>query len=285
MCTLTAIVHPDRAARGIRILFNRDEQRARATSLPLQVTRAGTYHALYPVDPPSGGTWIGVNSAGLSGALLNMTGAARFVDADCVMPIRSRGEILPHILSTAGTLSEAAHEAQQFDATSLAPFRLWLCDGQHHLTIASDGRKVKVFPPHATPGRLDRPFMLTSSGLGDALVTPHRTAAFKSTLRHTPDVVLAQWQFHASIDPLAAHPRQLLLNHQSVLMSRNDARTVSRTIIDVFGEHAFMRCMPLSDSLADSLELIPLAAEQPAAALDASRLAARLDFSRLSRAR
>ena len=54
-------------------MCNRDERRDRRAATPPAVHRLQHRTAIYPVDPVGGGTWIGVNDAGLAAALLNRT--------------------------------------------------------------------------------------------------------------------------------------------------------------------------------------------------------------------
>lgn len=66
MCTLTLIPISTNGATNARLMFNRDEMRSRPLALPPRRLRAGTHEAVMPLDPQSGGTWIGANSAALA---------------------------------------------------------------------------------------------------------------------------------------------------------------------------------------------------------------------------
>ena len=77
MCTVTLVPagppdHPDHPGRGWRLACNRDESRKRPAAEPPSSHTFGPRHALMPTDPPSGGTWIAVNSAALAATLLNV---------------------------------------------------------------------------------------------------------------------------------------------------------------------------------------------------------------------
>jgi hypothetical protein len=116
MCTASWFFHQ----HGYHLFFNRDEKKSRARALPPSTfaTESGT--ALMPIDPDGGGSWLGVNSAGWTFALLNYY----------------QGEIPDGPLTTRGAVVRAALNcttARQVDAllTSLplqsyAPFSL-LC--------------------------------------------------------------------------------------------------------------------------------------------------------------
>jgi uncharacterized protein with NRDE domain len=68
MCTLSWWV--TESERGI--VFNRDERRTRSRGeVPRVVDSASGRRILMPRDPDAGGTWMGVNDAGLIVALLN----------------------------------------------------------------------------------------------------------------------------------------------------------------------------------------------------------------------
>lgn len=67
MCTLSWI--PSR--NGYWLLFTRDERRTRARARPPTVARINGTTVLAPTDGDFGGTWIGVNGAGVSATLLN----------------------------------------------------------------------------------------------------------------------------------------------------------------------------------------------------------------------
>ena len=63
MCTVTVI---PLAGNGRRLVSNRDEVRTRPpSSLPRDHAIAGG-HALWPVDPTGGGTWIAVSDQGVA---------------------------------------------------------------------------------------------------------------------------------------------------------------------------------------------------------------------------
>ena len=67
MCTVSVVP----TATGFRVACNRDEQRARPVAEPPTVHHFGRTAGVWPGDPISGGTWIGVNDAGLAMAVLD----------------------------------------------------------------------------------------------------------------------------------------------------------------------------------------------------------------------
>ena len=96
MCTVTLLPYDD----GFRLACNRDERRDRLPALPPTSHACGNRTATFPVDPAGGGTWIGVNDAGLVATLLNQT---RFGDARPITA-QSRGLIVPLVMAALGQL-------------------------------------------------------------------------------------------------------------------------------------------------------------------------------------
>jgi uncharacterized protein with NRDE domain len=84
MCTVSVLQLPGNV---IRVACNRDEQVTRAAALPPVVRRIGGVRAMMPVDPVSGGTWVGADEAGVVMALLNYNPR----DASAAAAPRSRG--------------------------------------------------------------------------------------------------------------------------------------------------------------------------------------------------
>ena len=79
--------------------------------------------------------------------------------------------------------------------------------------------------------------MLTSSGLGDHLVEGPRHDLFDKGFNGSTDWVASQDRFHAH--RWLEHPKL------SVCMSRTDASTVSRTIIELRSAHASLTYTPV----------------------------------------
>lgn len=225
MCTLTA-VHPEPMRPGLerpqfRVVVNRDEQRTRAEALPPRVCRAGSTDAIFPIDPASRGTWIGVNTAGLVLAVLNCNPLQKFIKRP---GLRSRGDIVPSLLSCE-SVTEAVARAADIDARQFPPFRLVAIERERHAVVLGDGVTTTV----QTLRRFDGPMMVTSSGLGDHVVETPRRELFQAMLaRGVSDIIDRQDAFHSHRWPER--------RHVSVEMSRADARTVSRTVVEVFGD-------------------------------------------------
>ena len=217
MCTVTIV------PRGseFRLMCNRDERRERPAALPPAVQSFGRIHATFPTDPQGGGTWIGVNSAGLAAVLLNRAETATQAGGASAARF-SRGLIVPPLLGWP-SLCTALREAQRVNPRQFAPFRLVLVHARTCAVVASNGRSLSV-----SAYSFERPLMFTSSSLGDEVVTGPRQAAFEQHVLSRGDAdewLAGQRHFHEHQWPDRPHV--------SVLMSRSDARTVSRTVVDV----------------------------------------------------
>jgi hypothetical protein len=223
MCTLTVVPLPhDR----LRLAFNRDERPTRPPALPPAVGRFGERWAVLPTDPQSGGTWLGVNDAGLVLAVLNVT--PRSASPPSPVPQgewgakTSRGTIIPALLGQDTPADALAELDRSFDYGDFAPFRLVLVGHGVVAEVRWDGRQAMV-----TCRLLGGvPLLFTSSGLGDHLVEGVRRELFDDLFACQPEEwPRVQDEFHRHRWPGR--------EHLSVNMARPTARTVSVTVIDV----------------------------------------------------
>lgn len=226
MCTVTIVPYLD----GFRLACNRDERRDRPAATPPAVHRLPHGTATYPVDPVGGGTWIGVNDAGLAAALLNRT--VQSVSWPGASPLRSRGLIIPGLLGCR-SLMDALDIAAALDPAQFGLFRLALVQRMAAVVLSSDGKAISVDTLD-----LSRPVMLTSSSLGDAVVEAPRRLLFERTVATNEGPWLpAQARFHAH--QWRSRPEI------SVTMERREARTVSRTLITVASDTMDVRYDPI----------------------------------------
>jgi hypothetical protein len=227
MCTVSVVPLGD----GVRMACNRDERLSRPEASRPRLRRAGNRTAVFPVDPVSGGSWIGVNDAGLALALLNRNrpGDARG------LAVRSRGTLIPRLLA-AGTLAGLRRRLGRIlhsDAPRFEPFTL-VAVHRGALGVAINDGRAWSFETRL----LTRPIVFTSSSLGDALVTAPRRALFAALVRCSPRPLEGQRRFHRHRWP--GRPEI------SVCLSRPDAATVSRTIVDIRGTRASLSYQSLS---------------------------------------
>lgn len=214
MCTVSLVP----TVRGVRLACNRDEQRARPVARPPTIRVLGGRRAIFPQDPQGGGTWAGVNDAGLAATLLNYHPVG-YRRTQATRPV-TRGRIVPSLLA-ADAVDEALALVSRLDATMFLPFRLVVIDGRRVALVTSDARSVAV--ERLT---LVGPLMFTSSSLGDALVERPRRRLFDRLMAGPRQSwVDAQRAFH--VHRWSRRPEL------SVLMTRSDAMTVSHCAIQV----------------------------------------------------
>jgi hypothetical protein len=216
MCTVSAIAL---RGGGFRLACNRDELNTRPAALAPVLRTFGEHRAVFPVDPVSGGTWIAVNDAGLALALLNHNPRRR-LDALELAHRESRGCVIPSLLHCSD-VPEAIELARALDPARFPQFRLVMIDGDDWAVVVSNGWELDT-----TSCSFDGvPLMFTSSGLGDELVEHPRRELFDRMIRTADACPRRQDAFHAHQWPGR--------EHLSVMMCRPDARTVSKTVIEV----------------------------------------------------
>jgi len=239
MCTVSVVPY----SGGFRVMSNRDERRDRAVAVHPRIDALESRAAAMPIDPVGGGSWIGVNNAGVVAALLNRHDLRP-------MPIRtcaSRGLIVRLALACE-SVGAAAESVRSLDCGRFRPFRLVLVQAHHIALLGGDARGVAF-----AESTLDQPYMFTASSLGDVFVDAPRRRLFECLMHHVGDRLDAQRLFH----------RHQWANRRdvSVLMERDDAATVSRTTIDI-GERgialeyeSLIPCRPVEK--VEKLELSP----------------------------
>jgi len=231
MCTVTLIRQPG----GHRLISSRDESRNRAKATPPKSVSLEKHQAIYPTDPDHQGTWIAVNQAGLSMTLLNGNPPLPTnPDDPTIAPSRprgkrSRGLLIPSLIDL--TNVDSVEQALcPIDPTFYAPFRLVAADTNQLLDARYDGQAFDV----AKFDLRDRPWMFTSSGLGDHIVEGPRRELFNNWFSESPDDWPQQQDtFHAHHWP--EH------GELSICMSRPDAMTVSLTCVQVEAQTVRMR--------------------------------------------
>jgi hypothetical protein len=229
MCTVTVV--PLENEGGYRLVVNRDERRTRADAVAPVWARQGSRCIAYPSDPTGGGTWVGVNDAGLAMALIN-----RFPHVDARSPARvaSRGLIIPALLGCR-RVPDAVRLLRAFGCSRFNAFSLMVIDRQEIGVFTHDSRddsaEIETFL---------KPVLLTSSSLDDDLAESLRRRLFgELVLNEMVECrLLGQHRFHR----LQWTDRPEI----SVLMERPDAKTVSRTTIDVTQDSIGIAYEPVS---------------------------------------
>jgi hypothetical protein len=223
VCTLTWIA----LERGYELHFNRDEKLTRAPGLPPQRFERGGRAWLAPTDPDGGGSWIGVNDAGVTLALLN---GYRRVD-EAPRAWRSRGLLVQELFD----LERAEQLAPRLRALDLREYRSFTLlaldrDARGYAGLW-DGAQL-AFQVREAAGA-----PLCSSSLDPTGATKARQELF-DVLRRERGGVDAELlrEFHASHAP----ERGPL----SPCMHRADAQTQSFTLTRVAGDVAELEYTP-----------------------------------------
>lgn len=235
MCTVSVVGWPG----GLRLVANRDEQRARLPGLrPTAIIRDGV-RAIMPIDPASGGTWISVNEHGLTITLLNVNQPNVGGSG-----VRSRGEIVAR-LAALPSVDQAVEAIGGFDIRAYSPFRV----------VCAAGGDIVEIAPHLgieRRYRLDSPVMFTSSGLGDDRVEGPRRRLFERMVART-----GRQHANGSIDRQDAFHTHRWANapHLSVFMDRGEASTVSRTVVEIDALEVWMAYAARPDWKTDRCRL------------------------------
>jgi hypothetical protein len=223
MCTVTFIARRNGYALGM----NRDEKLTRVAALPPSRMRLGGRTLLCPSEP-DGGTWIGVNDAGATLALINRYAVPKRATGRPV----SRGEVVKTAL-TRKSAAEVDAALAELPLERVNPFRL-----------------IGVFPASQTVAewrwnlrrveRVPHDWLTNtwiSSGFDEPGAQQTRVKTFSEALRQNP-VGSSSWLrlLHRSHAPERGP--------YSTCMHRDDAATVSYTQVTMWREAAIMRYVP-----------------------------------------
>lgn len=196
---------------------------------------------MWPTDAAAGGTWIAASEDGILLSLLNYNPAPAVGPTACSPASKglvSRGLIIPELIRFR-SVAKIAAALGAMELSDFAAFRLVAAElfrGEPRATeFRWDRRALERFDHE--PG----PVCFASSGLGDERVLP-RLQLFEQMMGGGPTPA-AQDRFHAH-----QWPDQPEI---SVMMSREDARTVSVTRVEVvpgIGQfQVLMRSQPTID--------------------------------------
>ena len=218
MCTISFVpTGSDRWLLGM----NRDERKTRAKAQLPSIHQAsnGTRY-LCPIDPEAGGTWIGINSCGLSLLLINNYQAVN-PEAAHRKDLLSRGLVIPDLMHHT-EITPALKELKQVDPARYNPFTLFLFSlpEQRIMSFAWDGEKVATSPLQVSP------FVKISSGFDPDTAYRVRNQEFQKRYNET-SVIDTEWmkQLHQSTRP---EPGAL-----SIAMWQQHVMSVSATVIEL----------------------------------------------------
>ncbi len=205
MCTVSWL----HAGSGYHLFFNRDEKKTRAVATPPRFSIEDGIGILAPRDPQGGGTWIAVNSCGVSLSLLNGVGPVPSM-------AMSRG-LLPDRLIRLGSLAAILASLRNTDLAMFLPFRLVILAPGHPIHLFEwDGMDRRLVTSDADSG------FVTSSSYEPQRVAESRRGVFDAMKPVVADSLEGFHRYHGE-SPNALSP----------CMHRDDAETVSFTRIRV----------------------------------------------------
>jgi hypothetical protein len=205
-----------RRAGRLVVAMNRDERHDRAPARPPRRWPGGF---LAPVDGAAGGTWIAARRDGVVLALLNHHAGGEPAQGE---PRVSRGHLVTTLAALPGVPGTGALRA--CGLPSYAPFRLLVVGRRGGPVVFTwNGRRLTSRRPPSRVG------FLTSSSWNSRRVIAARHASFRRFVRAHPSPTRADL---IALLTDASDPRGAAW---AVCMSRDDARTVSLTVVDVAG--------------------------------------------------
>jgi hypothetical protein len=238
MCTVSWL----RLRGGYELFCNRDERHTRKPAGPPVIRDARGVRFIAPVDGDHGGSWIGVNEAGVALCLLNRyEGAATTPNGvkhspDDVKPedgYRSRGLLLTSLTDSL-TASHAHARLSGADLSRYRPFTMLVLSAHEPALLVYWANGEKTFD-----GAGEASMPLTSSSYRGADVIASRKSLFRRMTDEagavTPSLLR---EFHRSHAPARGA--------YSVCMHRGDAATVSFSRVKVGGREVEFSYQPAS---------------------------------------
>lgn len=211
MCTLTWLANKE----GYEVFFNRDEQRSRTVAKP--PCYDSETDSIMPIDPQGKGTWIAVNSSGVTLCLLNNYQA----ESNTKTTIHtSRGLLIP-ILIKHGTHEKISQQLKNIDLHNYMPF--WLCVFPENFKRDNESMDIYQWDgDRLTKETQKQP--VVSSAISLPEVQQKRSSLFDKMIAHKTNSG-QHLSYHSSHNPKKGK--------YSVCMHRNDARTQSLSHIMV----------------------------------------------------
>lgn len=231
MCTLSFIPK----SHGYLVAMNRDELHSRTPAQAPRERRTGKLTVVYPSDGDDG-TWIAVNEAGVTLALMNWSTPPQATKS------RSRGEVIPWV---AGESSSKAvrRRLSQLELAGMRPFRLFgiFPHDRAVLEWRWSGESVTAFSQSWEPHHW------FSSGLSDERAAERRGPQFQQAWIAT-DAGNIGWlrTLHSSHVPEKGA--------FSVCVHREDAATVSYTEVEVGSSEVVLRYRNSAPCMSDSFD-------------------------------
>lgn len=226
MCTVSWL----RRAGGYELFCNRDERHTRSVAAPPSLRETRGVRFVAPADGDFGGSWIGVNEAGLALCVLNRyEGAAPSVRED----YRSRGLLLTDLMDCL-SVSHARERLSGAGLSGYRPFTLAALSARETALLVHWTNDRKTFDEDG-----DAWVPLTSSSYRGAEVRAARESVFRRMAGEAGAVTPAMLEeFHRSHDAAGGA--------SSVCMHRREAATVSFSRVKVSAEKVEFAYEPLS---------------------------------------
>jgi hypothetical protein len=240
MCTMTFL--PGLPGGGYVLATNRDESPHRAPATEPFLRERGDRLLLAPRDTDQGGTWVGVDDLGRCVCVLN---GDRPPAAEAPPDAISRGLLVLDLLDDASADGVRAALAARERAGTLVskPFKLVVVvpgdDDRHASLLRVDWDGVAL-----SGEQLDGPQCIVSSTFETDVVTERRLSAWRAFLSEAP---------RADEGALVSAVQEFQAGHEgdtetgdaySVCMHRDDARTVSSTLVSVGADEVTMHYQP-----------------------------------------
>lgn len=229
MCTVSIVPR----SGGFRFVCNRDELLSRPVALPPVRWTFGGVPVWHPLDPQGAGTWIAANGHGLVVALLNRQQQLDTPDPGetGTAAKRSRGQIVLALAGASGIVPLRA-TLGALEPSHYPAFSLVAIVHRDVIVATSNGQRLSLDDLY-----LSRPLVFTSSSLSDSEAEKRRLPLFDALVLRSRDCLAGQQTFHDH--------RWRACSEFSVRMRRADARTVSRTAVDVIGRQVSLIYEPL----------------------------------------
>ena len=208
MCTIAWLPRTG----GFTLWHSRDERRSRGAGVPPLVEHGNGVGWISPRDSDSGGTWVGVNSFGVSVGIANL-----FIDGRPVPPGRkiSRGLLVEQLLDSPSIL-QVERRVRAFDLAPFEPFTLVALEAERDPFILKWDRSTSsAIAPLG-------PYLLVTSAGGSRAIEEQRIQLFAPGERSLTADAIEQLYREAPGSELA-----------SVCVHRPDVMTVSLTRIEV----------------------------------------------------
>ncbi|MEX0685366.1 MAG: NRDE family protein [Balneolales bacterium] len=244
MCTVTFFPKDD---HNWVLSTNRDELKSRDKALPPSIFKAGELNYLAPIDGKAGGTWVGMNEAGICLTLLNNYQGVNPLISHHTDAL-SRGLIIPKLMHLT-QLNEVDNKMKTLQTANYNPFRLVGIQSKPWKLMewSWDGMDFQI---HSHPVK---PHLWVSAGRDYEGVWNSREKVFKNFLKANPlPDVAAIKRLHASRypDPGA----------YAFAMELDIVATVSNTIAELHGGKPRMHYhdgIPLKSGTWEVTDLTP----------------------------